>query len=76
MNRTEINEKIALLLGFEKVPYLDRFQWVYPPEFNYMRVEVPEWYCPDFLQIIENHRKISDLAYKSPKDRNSSNGPA
>lgn len=62
-----LNEKIALLLGFEKLEYLGAHQWVYPKEFQYMQSQVPEWYCPDFLHILENHRKIKEITFGNPK---------
>lgn len=65
MTRTEKNEAIAKILGFEEY-YINADSpnqmkaWIVPEEWNWMQRAVPQWSAPDFMGYIEILKKIKD----------------
>ena len=63
----QINEEIAILLGFTKygitvngVKNAD-FGWSYPYDFKYMVSSTPMRHIPDFLGIMQQHKKVKEI---------------
>ena len=74
MKKSKINEKIALILGFEKieaksekeVPFV---QWEYPEDWKDEICASPVTTIPDFVELLEQGRKIADMyRYGIPKE--------
>jgi hypothetical protein len=69
VSREEINEAIAQLLGFVKHPHTNGEQWVYPEKYEYMRAGTPEFYTPDFIEIIERYHQMAEITkYGYPRE--------
>jgi len=65
MTRKEKNEAIAKILGFKKYPVrkgsgIHTPQWSYPDDWKDEIRTCPNTSVPDFIQMIEDTRKIAD----------------
>lgn len=75
MEKSEINEKIAKVLGFKKHKAnpkkgVNFVQWEYPDDWRDEICAVPVTILPDFVKMIEQSRKIADTyKYGIPKER-------
>ena len=50
MNKTEINKKIAIMLGFEVYgSKKNGFAWIYPKEYKHQASSTPQYTIPDFV---------------------------
>ena len=63
MDKTELNEQIALFFGFKKSdekPYLinGHAQWSYPHEWYLSQGGIPNLDIPDFIEILEDYLKL------------------
>ena len=60
--KQEINEQIALSLGFEKYQIINGpMAWKYPEEWRDEAVVSPLTFIPDFLEMIQQSRDISKI---------------
>ncbi len=74
-HKSEINKKIALMLGFEVFDPGEKsnspIQWVYPEDWSDTRYCIPTTEVPDFLMMISDRRKTIEYAGGIiPKDFN------
>ena len=75
MKKSEINEEIALILGFKKhnpnpKKGVHWTQWEYPDEWVDEICAVPVHSIPDFVELIEQSRQVAKLyRYGIPKER-------
>ncbi len=66
--RRSKNEQIAAILGITKHGVSENgvkdsfFIWDYPPEFEYLKAEVPQTMVPDFIELLEKLNKIKKIA--------------
>jgi len=72
-HKSEINKKIALMLGFEIFDPGEKsgspIQWIYPEDWIDARYSIPTTEVPDFLRMINDRRKtIEDAGGIIPKD--------
>lgn len=66
MKKSEINEQIALILGFEKieacpekgVPFV---QWRYPENWRDEICAIPVTTIPDFVELLDQGREIAEM---------------
>jgi hypothetical protein len=66
-NKKDLNEKIAILLGFEKDDKSGA--WIYPDDWLDELSGVPMYNIPDFKQMIEDCREIAGkYKYGIPKE--------
>lgn len=65
--KKEANESIAKILGFKKHGitvngFKDKdVDWYYPEEYRFLGMVSPMRNCPDFINIIQDYRKIKKI---------------